>query len=83
MTDTEVATTGLSIDDGTARGERPPNLCSGAAKNPKLLIRGALLAHGLRLLKGGRFYHAMGDADKASAVAELLSSTLGLNEAPW
>lgn len=71
MTDTEVAAvTGLSSDDAHFARQR-------AATEPLLWLgdeneiedfRQALNDHGLRLLKGGRFYHVMGDADKATGI---------------
>lgn len=72
MTDTEVAAvTGLSTDDAhfaRQRAATEPLLWRGDDTGDIEHFRQALNAHGLRLLKGGRFYHVMGDADKASAV---------------
>ena len=34
----------------------------------------AIAAHGLRCVRGGRFVHVMGDADKASAMADLMAA---------
>ncbi len=88
MTDTEVAAiTGLSIDDAhhaRQRAATEPLLWRGEESEINA-FREALLAHGLRLLKGGRFYHVMGDADKASAVTffkDYYRQQWGLNEAP-
>jgi len=72
MTDTEVAAvTGLSTDDAhyaRQRAATEPLLWRGEESGIET-FREALAAHELRLLKGGRFYHVMGDADKASAVS--------------
>ena len=71
MTDTEVAAvTGLSIEDSYLAKQR-------AATEPLLwqgndtelaAFKEALHDHNLRLLEGGRFYHVMGQADKAEGV---------------
>ncbi|KZY98458.1 hypothetical protein A3746_07075 [Oleibacter sp. HI0075] len=88
MTDTEVAAiTGLSVDDAhhaRQRAATEPLLWRGDEDSISA-FRDTLTAHGLRLLKGGRFYHVMGDADKASAVTffkDFYRQHWGLNEAP-
>lgn len=71
MTDTEVAAiTGLSLNDSYLAKQRAatePLLWQGS--NTELIaFKKSLHDHNLRLLEGGRFYHVMGQADKAEGV---------------
>ncbi|MEC8443110.1 MAG: HAD-IIB family hydrolase [Pseudomonadota bacterium] len=85
MTETEVAAvTGLSIDDAhfaKQRAATEPLLWQGS-DDELTAFAAALEHHQLRLLKGGRFYHVMGDADKASAMTWLANNYRTKTEHP-
>ena len=64
------ALTGLSLDDASMAKKREatePMLWQGKEEDVEA-FRTALSHHNLRLLKGGRFYHVMGKADKADGL---------------
>ncbi len=67
------ALTGLSSDDASMAKKREatePMLWQGSEEE-LTPFREALEHHRLRLLKGGRFYHVMGNADKADGLSFL------------
>jgi len=72
MTDTEVAAiTGLSTEEAhfaRQRAATEPLLWRGSEEELDTFAA-ALAHHDLRILKGGRFYHVMGKADKSTALS--------------